>query len=111
LSYTPDQGDIVWLDFDPSAGQEIMKNRPALVISKQVFNDATGFAVVVPITSTDRGLNLEVSINGQTETKGVAVVPQVRSIDFEARKAVFREKAPRGVTEQVVKYIQLITQI
>ena len=37
--YVPDKGDIVLLDFDPSAGKEIIKRRPALVISRQSFND------------------------------------------------------------------------
>ena len=50
--YVPDKGDIVSLSFDPSAGNEIMKRRPALVISRQAFNEHTGFAIVAPITST-----------------------------------------------------------
>ena len=29
----PDQGDIIVLDFDPQAGHEQMKRRPALVLS------------------------------------------------------------------------------
>ena len=54
MSYIPDQGDIVWLDFDPSAGSEIIKRRPALVLTRQIFNEHTGFAMVSPITSTKR---------------------------------------------------------
>ncbi|MDE9500160.1 type II toxin-antitoxin system PemK/MazF family toxin, partial [Xenorhabdus bovienii] len=30
--YIPDKGDIVSLDFDPIAGKEMMKRRPAFVI-------------------------------------------------------------------------------
>ncbi len=47
----PDKGDIVSLNFDPSTGKEIMKRRPAFVISRRIFNDHTGFAVVAPIVS------------------------------------------------------------
>ncbi|WP_338885620.1 type II toxin-antitoxin system PemK/MazF family toxin [Xenorhabdus sp. TH1] len=58
--YIPDKGDIVSLNFDPNAGKEIMKCCPAFVISRKMFNEHTGFAVVVPITSTVRGMMLEV---------------------------------------------------
>ena len=52
MAYVPDQGDIVWLDFNPSSGKEIMKRRPAFVISRKAFNNHTGLAIVAPITST-----------------------------------------------------------
>jgi mRNA interferase MazF len=31
--YTPDRGDVVWLDFDPQAGHEQAGKSPALVVS------------------------------------------------------------------------------
>jgi mRNA interferase MazF/mRNA interferase ChpB len=52
--YIPSKGDIVSLNFDPSAGKEIMKRRPAFVISRKRFNEHTGFAIVAPITSAIR---------------------------------------------------------
>ena len=58
--YIPDKGDIVSINFNPSAGKEIMKRRPAFVISRIAFNKHTGFAVVAPITSTIRNMQLEV---------------------------------------------------
>ncbi len=60
MSYIPQRGDVVTLDFDPSAGQEIMKRRPVFVISRKLFNQHTGFAIVAPITSSVRGMKLEV---------------------------------------------------
>ena len=49
--YIPDKGDIVWFNFDPSAGKETMKRRPVFVISRKAFNEHTGFAIVAPIVS------------------------------------------------------------
>ena len=60
MGYVPEQGDLIWLDFDPSSGKEIMKRRPAFVISKRAFNEHTKMAIVAPITSTIRGIKLEV---------------------------------------------------
>ena len=100
--YVPDKGDIVSLSFDPSAGNEIMKRRPALVISRQVFNDHTGFAFVAPITSTVRGMALEVVLDG-TSTQGVVLVHQLRSLDVESRGIKFIEKATGEIIERATE--------
>jgi len=46
--YVPDAGDIVWLDFDPQAGREQARRRPALVLTDQGYNRASGLVVVCP---------------------------------------------------------------
>ncbi len=48
--YVPRAGDFVWLDFDPQAGREQSKRRPALVITDQSYNRASGLAMVCPLT-------------------------------------------------------------
>jgi len=68
LVYIPDKGDVVSLEFDPSAGKEIMKRRPAYVISLKLFNQHTGFAVVAPITNTIRNMQLEVVLPDKLST-------------------------------------------
>ena len=47
-SYVPKAGDIVMLDFDPQIGREQAKRRPALVITDQRYNRASGLAIVCP---------------------------------------------------------------
>lgn len=91
--YIPDKGDIVSLDFDPSAGKEIMKRRPAYVISQKLFNEHTGFAVLAPITSTVRNMQLEVILPEELSTNGAILMHQMKSLDFENRKIEFIEKA------------------
>lgn len=100
--YIPDQGDIVYFSFDPSAGREIIKRRPAFVISKQIFNDRTGFAVVAPITSTIRNMGLEVVLPTSLVTTGSVLVHQLKSLDFEVRGAVLIETAPTDIIQKVL---------
>ena len=50
--YVPDAGDIVWLDFDPQAGREQARRRPALVLTDQGYNRASGLVIVCPLTRT-----------------------------------------------------------
>ena len=98
----PDKGDIVLLDFGPSAGKEIIKRRPVLVISRQSFNDHTGFAIVAPITSTVRGMALEKPLQG-TATNGVVLMCQLRSLDVASRNASFVEKVPASIINQTTE--------
>jgi len=109
MTYLPNKGDIVSLNFDPSAGTEMMKRRPALVLSRDAFNQHTGFAIVAPITSTKRGMALEVVLDG-TVTQGVVLVHQLRSLDVESRGIQFIEKAPESIIDKTTKMATLIIQ-
>ena len=57
MTYIPEQGDIVLLNFDPSSDKVIMKRRPAYVISRKIFNEHTELAIVAPRSSILRGIN------------------------------------------------------
>jgi mRNA interferase MazF/mRNA interferase ChpB len=106
--YIPDQGDIVTIDFDPSLGKEIMKRRPAFVVSRHLFNDHTGFAIVAPITSTVRNMRMEVQLPTGLATQGSVLVHQLRSVDFTARNVELLEKAPQATADAVVQMSKLI---
>jgi mRNA interferase MazF len=89
----PKEGDIIWIDFDPQAGVEIKKRRPALVVSKTEFQERTGLVVVVPITSTVKEFPLHVNLSG-CKTTGDILCEQPKSFDFTARNWQFIEKLP-----------------
>ena len=108
--YTPDKGDIVSLDFDPSTGNEIMKRRPAFVISRKIFNQHTGFVIVAPITSTIRKMKLEIVLPEETETIGSILIHQIKSLDFEGRKIKFIEKTPSSIANKVTELAKLIIE-
>jgi len=61
-SYIPKQSDFVVATFDPQTGHEQAGRRPALVISKQDFNQATGLAMICPITNTDRNFPFHIPV-------------------------------------------------
>ena len=110
MAYIPDQGDLIWLDFDPSRGKEIMKRRPAFVISKKAFNEHTKMAIVAPVTSRIRGIKLEVVLSSAMKTSGAILVFQLKAIDFMQRNALFIEKTPSMITQQVTSIAQILVQ-
>lgn len=110
MSYIPEQGDIVMIDFDPAMGREIQKRRPALVMSKSIMAKHTRLILVCPITSTVRGIDLEVAINGE-KISGVALSVQLRAMDFHRRNIAFVEKAAPDAVVQMSKKLQSLVAI
>lgn len=99
--YVPDQGDVVWLDFDPQAGHEQAGRRPALVLSPKSYNQATKLMLCCPVTSRIKGYPFEVGISGSAKLSGVALSDQIRSMDWVARNAQFIERVPAAVLSEV----------
>jgi len=91
-AYIPQQGDFVVVSFDPKSGHEQSGRRPALVISKNLFNQKTGLAFVCPLTKTFRNYPFHLPVHAERVT-GFVMIEQVRSIDFRARNTKFIEKA------------------
>jgi len=103
--YAPQQGDFVALTFDPQSGHEQRGRRPAIVISKDLFNRGTGLCMVCPITNTDRGVPFHIAIPADEAVTGFAMVEQVKSIDYTARHARRIGKAPIALLEEILSVL------
>lgn len=110
MSYIPNRGDVVWLNFTPQAGHEQIGTRPALVLSPEKYNKKTGLAVCCPITSNLKGYPFEVNISGK-KIRGVVLSDHLKNLDWKVRKVKFIEKASKEVVEQCsMKISALIIQ-
>jgi mRNA interferase MazF len=85
MSYRPEAGDLIWTDFDPRVGREQSGRRPALVVSPVAFWQASGFAIVCPITSTIRPFGTSVVLPDGLPVSGEILTSHVRRIDTQAR--------------------------
>ncbi len=90
--YIPEQGDIVFLDFNPIKGHEQSGFRPAVVISNNIFNQHTKMVIVCPITSNDKDFPTHYKLEDTKEVYGSVLCEHIRSIDYEIRKIKFVEK-------------------
>jgi len=108
--YTPERGDLVWLDFDPQAGHEQSGKRPAIILSPSEYNAKIGLCVVCPITSKKKGYPFEVQIN-EKSISGVVLSDQIKSLDWKVRNIRFIEKVSKSCIELVAENIQLLIGI
>lgn len=110
MLYIPEQGDIVLLSFDPSSGKELMKRRPAYVISRKIFNEHTGLAIIAPISNTVRKIKLEVVLPDKLKTKGAVLIHQLKSLDFNEREVMFIEKAMQKEIDEIKVIAKLLIE-
>lgn len=97
--YVPDAGDIVWLQFDPQAGHEQAGHRPALVLSPIAYNRGRGMMICCPMSSRIKGYPFEVVVSEAPPS--VVLADQIKSLDWRARRAVFKGKADVAVVADV----------
>jgi mRNA interferase MazF len=95
VAYTPDRGDIIWLDFDPQQGHKIKKRRPALVLSPKIYHKKTHLALCVPITSQVKGYPFEVVFQ-HTEIAGAMLSDHIKSLDWRARNVRYICRLPEA---------------
>ncbi|GET29822.1 endoribonuclease MazF [Prolixibacter sp. SD074] len=100
VTYVPDEGDFIYLDFNPQAGHEQAGHRPALVISPREYNLKTSLCVVCPVTNQSKGYPFEVDCDSKNVT-GVILADAVKSLDWKVRRAKFIGKASTGVLDEV----------
>ena len=107
MAYIPTRGDIIFTNFDPAAGHEQARKRPALVLSPSGFNSKFKLALVAPITSTVRGHGFESPLPG-CNTTGVVLCQQVTTIEFITRGIKFIEFAPQNIVNDVLAKFKLL---
>jgi mRNA interferase MazF len=100
--FAPDEGDLIWTDFDPRTGREQGGRRPALVISPVEFWRASRFAIVCPITSRVRPFGTSVVLPPGLPVAGEILTGHVRSIDAMSRPIISAGcRVPASVLDDV----------
>lgn len=91
-SWIPDRQDIIWIDCNPQAGQEMRDIHPFLVLSPRNFNDKTSLVISLPMTTAEYNASNPFAVAvGKATTKtgktSYVLCHQPKSFDWRARKA------------------------
>src|SRR5947208_3018352 len=93
-AYHPKRGDLVHLNFSPSAGHELADRHYGLVVSATSYHRRSGMAIVCGITSRVRDGPFEVRLpagllpdkRGIGPVVSVVLADAVRQIDYRERE-------------------------
>jgi len=108
--YVPDEGDVVWLQFNPQKGHEQAGHRPAVVLTKKQYNGKTGLLVCVPVTNQAKGYPFEVALSDKKVT-GVALSDQVKSLDWKARNATKKGSTTQAEMREIRAKLKVLVGI
>jgi len=110
---TPKNGEIIYINFDPSAGSEIQKRRPAVVVSNNKLMATSPFVWVVPISHGEfngEDYPLHVHLDKKTKINGTIYIEQLKSFDYVRRDWQYVEQLPTYLIEEIQKKVQLVIQ-
>lgn len=100
-------GEVWDVEFGPVIGHDQGGRRPALIISNDGFNITPhGLCIVVPITGTDRGIQLQVPVEppeGGISKRSMIMPEQAKSV------SILRIKKYRGVvSSETLQRVQAV---
>lgn len=104
-------GDVVWVTFDPVRGREQAGHRPALVVaSAQYLRSFPSLAMVVPLTTVDRGWTSHIPVLGPSglDRASFAITEQLARVDrgrITARSGRCDIPTLRSITEWLHDFI------
>ena len=105
-TYHPDRGDLVEINFQPAAGREIDKRRPAIVLSPLAYNRKTGICLAVPTTTDLTPGPLWIPMpSGYLPRPSLILCDYLKSFDYRERSATFGTRVPDELVEQIVSNV------
>ncbi|MCQ2412174.1 MAG: type II toxin-antitoxin system PemK/MazF family toxin [Sphaerochaetaceae bacterium] len=102
------QGDIIFLNFNPTEGNEQKGQRPALVLSNNDFNRHSNLTFVCPITSSKRKTPFQIPLDERTKTQGCILCDQARMVDLKSRKHSVLETLPDDILDYTLRVFKAI---
>lgn len=94
--------------FDPHAGHDHRGRRPALILSRRLYNAKARLAIACPITTHVKRYPFEVPLPDGGKIRGVVLADHVKNLDWQARRVVFEAKAPTDVVIDVREKLRVL---
>ncbi len=91
--WVPERRDVIWIDCNPQAGQEIRDIHPFLVLSPQAFNDRTSLVIGLRMTTAAYNADNPFAVAAGTATgvkagkTSYVLCHQPKSFDWRDRQA------------------------
>jgi mRNA interferase ChpB len=112
MARIPDRGDIYHIDLEPPKGREQRGRRFVFVLSPAEHN-RRGLVIALPVSqghTLARSTGFASTLMGAgSQTQGVVICDQPRTLDFPVRGARYVETVPEYVVQDVLGRIAPLT--
>ena len=108
VDYIPEQGDIIWLTFNPQTGHEQSGRRPAIVLTPSSYNAKVGLGIFCPITSKEKGYPFEIKLPSNCSIQGAILADQIKNLDWRSRSAEFICTVPQQLLGEIAQKLKLL---
>lgn len=91
--WAPDRQDIIWINCNPQAGNEMRDMHPFLVLSPRIFNERTSLVIGLPMTTAEYNADNPFAVavgnarGKNPEKTSYVLCHQPKSFDWRSRKA------------------------
>ena len=91
--WVPDRQEIIWIDCNPQAGNEMRDLHPFLVLSPGIFNERTSLVIGLPMTTAEYNADNPFAVavgkasGKKAEKTSYVLCHQPKSFDWRCRKA------------------------
>jgi mRNA interferase MazF len=104
------RGDIRWADLNPTRGHEQAGLRPVVILSHDIFNERSGTAIAMAITSQPQQagfpLTLEL-LSGSLPKRSWVKISQIRTLSVER----ISKKLGRASPEELAQLVEGLNEI
>ena len=104
------RGEVRWADLNPARGSEQAGNRPVLILSQDIFNERSGTAIAVAITSQPQRAGFPLTLELKTvqmPKRSWVKISQIRTLAIER----IRKKIGRASPEEIAQVIDGLDEI
>jgi mRNA interferase MazF len=101
------QGDIIWLNLDPTIGHEQRGKRPVLIISNNQFNRVcNGLVKVLPITTSKNIFPTHIPLPDNLKIHGKVMLQHERSVDILSRGFNHADRVPEPFLNRILELVK-----
>ena len=92
-AWVPDRKEIIWINCNPQAGNEMRDRHPFLVLSPRTFNDRTSLVIGLPMTTAEYNSDNPFAVvvgnsrSKKPEKTSYVLCHQPKSFDWRSRGA------------------------
>jgi mRNA interferase MazF len=98
------RGEVRWADLNPVRGSEQAGNRPVLILSQDIFNERSGTAIAVAITSQPQRAGFPLTLELRTVRmlkKSWVKISQIRTLAVERIGKIIGRVAPEEIAQVI----------